>query len=145
MQHITFYLMRLMKTKMFIFRNNKKLSQSRTGRTVELNILQWVEISGTHLLTIFLEFDPSLFLQTQLIPKNVLFSMKLWACWLQGNCTFYLTLNKKFLSRFNFVPTINEVLSKTPSISGTFVKERYWTFNIAQSFCVRRKCFLEVS
>ena len=69
--------MRLMKTKMFIFRNNKKLSQSRTGRTVELNILQWVEISGTHLLTIFLEFDPSLFLQTQLIPKNVLFSMKL--------------------------------------------------------------------
>ena len=40
----------------------------------------------------------------------------------QRNCTSLSTLNKTFLSTFNFAPKINEFLSKIPPISHTFVK-----------------------
>ena len=57
----------------------------------------------------------------------------------QGDCTSLSTLNKKLLSTFNFVPKINEFLSKISPISHTFVKhKRYWPFNIRQSFYVKR-------
>ena len=58
----------------------------------------------------------------------------------QGNRTSLSTLNKTFLSIFNFVPKMNKFLSKILPILHTFVKhKRYWTFNITQSLCVRRK------
>ena len=64
----------------------------------------------------------------------------------QENCTSLSTLNKTFWSTFKFVPKINEFLSNFPPISHTFVKHKqYWTFNITQSLCVRRKFIFEVS
>ena len=79
MQHKGFYLTCPMKIGMFIFKNKEKTNQDQTGRTVELDILQQAEVSGTLLLTAFLESDPTLhcFLQTQLILRTAFFSMKL--------------------------------------------------------------------
>ena len=61
------------------------------------------------------------------------------------NFTSLSTLNKKFLSTFNFAVKINEFLSKIPPISHTFVEhKRCWRFNITQSLCVMWKCIFKV-
>ena len=61
-----------------------------------------------------------------------------------GNCTSLSSLNKKLLSKFNFVPKIDELLLKIYPISHNLVKHKqYWMFNITQSLCVRRNCIFE--
>ena len=113
-----------MKRKMFIFRNNKRISQGWTGQTLELEILQQADIGRLLFLTLILgctAFANSAYPENWALfheAQNVLATKKNGCS--QGNCTSLSALNKKFLGTFKFVSKINEFSSKIPPIPHNF-------------------------
>ena len=132
MQNKAFCLTYPMNLKMFIFRKIKKglRVEQVEPRSWKYCSRQKYAVSGTPLLTAFLESDPRLHCFCKLsLPWEL--GSSLWSSEhagykdelvSQGNCTSLSTLNKTFLSTFKFVSKISKFLSKNPSHFTYFYK-----------------------
>ena len=133
MQHKGFYLTCPIKRKMLIFRNNKKKS-SWVEQVEDWSWKYWsrqrypVRVYWLFFLNLTLActaFVNSTYPENWALLYKALIMLateKNECC--QGNCTSLQTLNKKFLSTFNFVPKVNEFLSKLSPIKHSFVKHK---------------------